>query len=417
MKTALVLGGGGSRGAYEIGVWKALNELNIKADIVTGTSIGALNGCLYAQDDYQVAYDLWYNITATDVTADGLELDFSMDYFRTQKSKLAHFLKEYIQEKGADITPLKNLIHKLLDYEKLMKSPIQYGIVATRFPSLDRIEITKDGMPKELIEKQILASASCFPAFPMTEIQDQLYIDGGYSDNVPIDLAVRLGAQQLIVVDLSDDKPTHPQIAQFPNVTFIQPSRNLGTILSFTKEQTRSNIQLGYLDTLKAFKVLDGFKYAFQKHTSDQSFFMMHLLRCNAILALSRTFDENKFVEVITERTNGEKLSELDFDYRICETLAELMDLPQDKIYTLKEMQTIFKEYYCNGQEFRYLEIFKQMAMIKKENYTDQKRSYLVGCIYHQIRNSESPFSELNIFSYIFPREALCALYLYLLFK
>ena len=44
MKTALVLGGGGSRGAYEIGVWKALNELNIHADIVTGTSIGALNG-------------------------------------------------------------------------------------------------------------------------------------------------------------------------------------------------------------------------------------------------------------------------------------------------------------------------------------------------------------------------------------
>ena len=43
-KTALVFGGGGSRGAYEIGVWQALNELGIEINIVTGASIGAVNG-------------------------------------------------------------------------------------------------------------------------------------------------------------------------------------------------------------------------------------------------------------------------------------------------------------------------------------------------------------------------------------
>ena len=46
---AVVLSGGGARGAYEAGVWKALRKLHIKYDIVTGTSIGAINGFMMVQ--------------------------------------------------------------------------------------------------------------------------------------------------------------------------------------------------------------------------------------------------------------------------------------------------------------------------------------------------------------------------------
>ena len=62
MKQALVLSGGGARGAYQIGVWKALEELNIKCDIVTGTSIGSINGALYTQGSLKEAEELWKNI-------------------------------------------------------------------------------------------------------------------------------------------------------------------------------------------------------------------------------------------------------------------------------------------------------------------------------------------------------------------
>ena len=48
---ALVLGGGGAKGSYEVGVWKALNKLNMKFDIVTGVSIGSINGAFYAAND------------------------------------------------------------------------------------------------------------------------------------------------------------------------------------------------------------------------------------------------------------------------------------------------------------------------------------------------------------------------------
>ena len=67
MKKALVLGGGGSKGAYEIGVWKALDELDQHFDIVCGTSIGAMIGVLYVQQEYDKAYELWSNLTIDDV--------------------------------------------------------------------------------------------------------------------------------------------------------------------------------------------------------------------------------------------------------------------------------------------------------------------------------------------------------------
>ena len=59
LNRGLVLGGGGSRGAYEIGVWRAARELKIDFDVVTGTSIGALNGALVVQGDYDFAVDVY----------------------------------------------------------------------------------------------------------------------------------------------------------------------------------------------------------------------------------------------------------------------------------------------------------------------------------------------------------------------
>ena len=56
---ALVLSGGGAKGSYQLGVWKALRELNIKFDIITGTSVGALNGALIVQNSYYKAKKIW----------------------------------------------------------------------------------------------------------------------------------------------------------------------------------------------------------------------------------------------------------------------------------------------------------------------------------------------------------------------
>ena len=63
MKRAIVLSGGGSKGSYELGVWKALKKLHISYDIVTGTSIGALNGALMTQKSYLRACYIWHKLS------------------------------------------------------------------------------------------------------------------------------------------------------------------------------------------------------------------------------------------------------------------------------------------------------------------------------------------------------------------
>ena len=55
----LVLAGGGTKGAYEVGVWKALKELNINITAIAGTSIGALNAALILQDDFEIFFHVW----------------------------------------------------------------------------------------------------------------------------------------------------------------------------------------------------------------------------------------------------------------------------------------------------------------------------------------------------------------------
>ena len=66
-KKAVGLGGGGSRGSYQIGVWKALRELGFDYEIVTGTSVGALNGALMVQKDYELAETMWQKLKTQDV--------------------------------------------------------------------------------------------------------------------------------------------------------------------------------------------------------------------------------------------------------------------------------------------------------------------------------------------------------------
>ena len=66
-KRALVLAGGGAKGSYQIGVWRALRELDWTPDIITGASVGTLNGCLFTMGKIQEAEDLWRSLEIHDV--------------------------------------------------------------------------------------------------------------------------------------------------------------------------------------------------------------------------------------------------------------------------------------------------------------------------------------------------------------
>jgi len=76
-KTAFVLGGGGARGAYEIGVWQGLRELGIKIDLVTGSSVGAINGAMVVQGAFDLAVSLWKELDTSMVFAIDIQTTFA----------------------------------------------------------------------------------------------------------------------------------------------------------------------------------------------------------------------------------------------------------------------------------------------------------------------------------------------------
>ncbi len=114
----LVLEGGGAKGSYHIGVWKAIRELGIEISAVTGTSIGAINGAFIALDMFDEVYDIWYNaqmsmgISGDDQTLSKL---VTMNFERDEYKKLFNFFKKSIADGGLDISPMKQMIKENID--------------------------------------------------------------------------------------------------------------------------------------------------------------------------------------------------------------------------------------------------------------------------------------------------------------
>ena len=262
-ETALVLGGGGAKGAYETGVIAALRELGIRAGSVYGTSIGALNAAMYAQGAFDEAEALWETLRLSDlITPESMRLADDAEAIFDHPEKMIEFITRYAQHKGMDISPLRALIRDAVDEEKLRKSPVRFGLVATKFPSMTMVEKRLADMEPGSLHDWLLASCACFPVFPMARIGEERYIDGGFLDNVPVAMAIKSGAQHIIAVDIGKN-PSHLHYTRRPNVTYIRASHPLGGLLTFDPAQSRRNRTLGYNDALRAFGRLRGTQYAF----------------------------------------------------------------------------------------------------------------------------------------------------------
>ena len=342
-KFALVLAGGGSKGSYEVGAINALYELNYSFDIITGTSIGALNGAVLAQGQLDRLNILWDNLIASQILKNDvtqLKLSFNMNELIQSKNLLTSFFKDYPKEKGADITPFYALINDYLNYERLMQSSINYGCVSVEFPSLKPILMEKSQFTcKEDAFAYCLASASCFPAFPVATYKENKYIDGGYYDNLPIQFAFQMGAEQAVAIDLNKEI-NHLELALNPLVTTIIPSWDLGNFLDFNREHLDRNKQLGYLDVKKQLGHYWGFKYAFEKSKKNALFtaYAKALLKYNMI-------DEIKLLQANWYLP----LQVKDYGIMAIEQLMQWFDYDPTHVYSLdailNDINTFFEQY------------------------------------------------------------------------
>ena len=303
MKLGIALAGGGSKGAYEMGVWMALKELDVAYDIVTGTSIGAVNGMMMVQGDYEPCLELWSRMTAEELMKNGLNLKHDMDYYFENRDQLLVFAKAYAAQHGADISPYIEKLHQYVRPEAFLTSQVDYALVTARFPTLQYTEVHKADMQPDNIWKWMLASSSCFPVFPTCDVDGQTYIDGGYADNLPISAAFRLGAERVIAVALKQGA-FEKKYANHPLVTCIEPSRPLGGFLIFEQDIIQKNLALGYTDAMKTMGRYYGRVYALKPGGREA---LREAMRAFALWLLRRELQPPASrAESVLERMRGE---------------------------------------------------------------------------------------------------------------
>ncbi|MFA9381061.1 MAG: patatin-like phospholipase family protein [Acetanaerobacterium sp.] len=354
IKRAIVLSGGGARGSYEVGVWKALNELGIHFDIVTGTSVGALNGAMMAQGDIDAAYELWEKIDTACILE--LEVTQQTDTVEGMLEALNSLAKEAFRSRGVSSAPLAGLLREQIDEDRVRTSALRFGLVTFEVPSMKPHELFIDEIPQGMLVDYLVASASCFPAMHSYEIAGKMFVDGAYYDNLPIRLAVRGGATEAVAVDLGAPGIIHRSHLKAIKADLIEPRWDLGAMLLFDGSRAKRNITLGYQDCMKHYDRYDGAKYTFHKgeehknalqiYSLFQAFFMRMGVDIDAkapaglpegLDTVHEYLAKYAVIRTVKKRLNKQAVKSVDVVTAAAEAAGEILELSPIEIYSFEK--------------------------------------------------------------------------------
>ena len=355
----LVLEGGGAKGAYHIGAYKALIEEGIEISGIAGTSVGALNGAILAQGDYEKAYEMWENMSySTVINASDEEIDRlkSGKVSKEDISLMAARIQGVITEGGLDISPLRDLVMEVVDEEKIRASGMDFGIVTVSLTDLKPVEIYIEDIPDGELAQYLLASAY-FPAFKREKIGGKRYVDGGIYNNLPVNLLVDKGYRDLILIRTHGVGYVKKVDLTGLNAITISPNEELCRTLDFEMDSARYNLELGYYDGLKALRGLRGFHYYIEADY-DSDYYINYLwnLEEEKVNSLKEVFKIDKNIpskKALFEFINPKLSSLLDIDkeedyeeifYNLVEKLAEIYEIEKFKIYSYNELKDLVLE-------------------------------------------------------------------------
>ena len=398
---ALVLGGGGAKGSYEVGVFKALRKLHMKFDIVTGVSIGSINGAFYVANEYKKCLKMWKKITTSDL--------FDVAIGSKMSKEDIKLLVKQMSSGGISFSNAYNFLKKNINEEKVRKSKIDYGLVTVSLTNKKPRFLTKEQIPYGKLVDYICASSICYPFVQAQDINDESFIDGGFYDGIPINLAIDMGATEILAVDLSvlaiNKKPKDKNI----KVDVIKMKDKTPLTLTFTKEYANKNIKYGYNDTMKHFNKLDGKFYTFRKNDLDKSYNELNKYFVEILKSTILNEPKNKIVNELFSIAKINKLFvkiKYNHDFKeeveeALEHLGVLFDIPNENIYSIKKYNKLLIR---KVKELNYIKINKNL-----------KDKFLIGYMYNKYMKSENKeeiIKEMYNLSLIFPREYLCTVYL-----
>ena len=176
----LALEGGGAKGAYQIGAWKALREAGIRFSAVSGTSVGALNGAMIVMDDLEKAENVWKNIhfsQVMDVDDEEMRRLMNRDIPLSELKSTLRSVADIVRNRGFDVTPLRKWVAEVVDADKICHSGTDFFIVTYSLTDHQELELKASDLDKDELCDMLLASAY-LPAFRLEKLGGKYYADG-----------------------------------------------------------------------------------------------------------------------------------------------------------------------------------------------------------------------------------------------
>lgn len=274
----IVLEGGGAKGSYQVGAWKALREAGVQIKGIAGASVGSLNGALMCMDDLERAEYIWENISYSKVMDIDDDLMDQLQHGRLRDLNLkavADNALRVLKEGGFDIAPLKKLIAETVDEDRIRQSGRELYITTFSVDERKGMVVDVKSLPEGDIPDALLASAY-FLAFKNEKLGGKRYMDGGGFNNVPANVLIDKGYQDIIIIriyGLGFDTEKVIQIPKGVTVSHIAPKQDLGGILEFDKKKAKRNMLLGYYDAKRFLYGLAGRVYYFDAPQSEAYYF------------------------------------------------------------------------------------------------------------------------------------------------
>ena len=367
----VALEGGGAKGAFHVGVLKALKECGVEYDGIVGTSIGAINGAFAAMDQLDTLEQIWLSTTITDII-DGdpniLE-QIAKNKVPLDPNIIKRMVDEVVVNRGFNISPLKDKLAMLIDEKKLRNSNKAFGLVSVSLTDLKPIEVFVDQIPIGELHDYILASAS-LPTFQDHFVGGKRVIDGAFYDNLPISLLLQKNYDLIYAVrvfGMGRIKKISKKDRE--KVIYIEPSDDLGKVLEIDLEKAKRHIELGYFDAMRVLKKLYGKRYYITNMPDELSVLARLVGLSSEVLVKIGTFIGSDFsshrmlfeellplIADLLKIDKSEDYSALILGYY--EFLAEQAGINRFEIMTYEALVSRVDAYYLNEQ---------QIPMVKDE--------------------------------------------------
>lgn len=323
----LVLSGGGAKGVYHIGVWRALRELGIQVDAFVGASIGAIIAGFLAQGSDEALEEIGRSITIDSILdlPDELTENGEVKLDLDSLSSVRELFRKAMDNKGLDTSPLRQTIASNLDEGRIRRGGKDLGIVTVNISDLEPREVFIEDMEEGKLTDYLMASAA-FPGFEQPRIGGKKYVDGGIYDNIPYAMARKRGYRRIIVSDISGSGRNRKPQVEGSMTVYIKNSVEMGGVLDFNREFLDSFNLLGYLDTMRVFGRLVGYSYFIEPDPKAEEAFS--------------TLPSPAFVPELPDRMSHDRRRFLVF----LECAASALEVERVKAYTYAGLEAAVKE-------------------------------------------------------------------------